>query len=307
MRINIIYIVFVFNGFLLFAQDPLSSHYNNKFLFLNPAFTGTSDAYRFYGGYRNQWPSMGKAFLSQYAGYDQPVDILRGGLGAGLFNDMLAGGIYRNTQMDISYSHFFKVSRKWQFSVALQTSLVSRQIAYSGKVFPDVPEAIVPFSSLHSDFGSGFLAFYHNFYLGASLHNIKSIFQSSLKTNPYKIGLQGGKNFVLNKFRNISASIHVLILKQGSFFQVNYGGQLKIDRIYAGIWLRHDDRLRFENLVLSMGAQFFNYKVQYSYDLFLFNTNKFLNLGGHEISFILELKYKESRKSRMKAFECPKF
>ena len=88
MKNNIIRIALLVFGFTSLvntanAQDPAFSQFYSNPLYLNPAFAGANN-----GGcptatlnYRDQWPGIGRTYVTYSASYDQHVDALGGGLG----------------------------------------------------------------------------------------------------------------------------------------------------------------------------------------------------------------------------------
>ena len=65
----------------LYAQDPEFSQFYANPLYLNPALAGVTVCPKVNANYRNQWPAIGKAFITYNASYDQYVSFLHGGLG----------------------------------------------------------------------------------------------------------------------------------------------------------------------------------------------------------------------------------
>src|SRR5215210_746330 len=58
----------------LHAQDPHFSQFFASPLTLNPAFTGKFDGdLRLAGDYRNQWPSINRAFVTTTLSVDAPI------------------------------------------------------------------------------------------------------------------------------------------------------------------------------------------------------------------------------------------
>ena len=62
------------------AQDPAFSQFYSNPLYLNPAFAGSSRCPRSLN-YRDQWPGIGRTFITTSASYDQHIQAIGGGLG----------------------------------------------------------------------------------------------------------------------------------------------------------------------------------------------------------------------------------
>src|SRR5436190_1753150 len=65
----------------VFAQDPEFSQYYAAPLYLNPAFTGTTNDHRFIANYRNQWPSVAQGYTTTAFSYDYNLHDLNSGFG----------------------------------------------------------------------------------------------------------------------------------------------------------------------------------------------------------------------------------
>ena len=64
-------IVFVAIGYKAKAQDPAFSQFFANPLYLNPAMAGTDICPRLSLNHRNQWPGIGKTYVTYSASYDQ--------------------------------------------------------------------------------------------------------------------------------------------------------------------------------------------------------------------------------------------
>src|SRR5258706_13582709 len=66
---SILFLIFLRSTVML-AQDPEFSQYYAAPLYLNPAFTGTTDDHRFIMNYRNQWPNIARGYQTLAVSYD---------------------------------------------------------------------------------------------------------------------------------------------------------------------------------------------------------------------------------------------
>ena len=57
-----------------FAQDPECSQFYANPLYLNPALAGVTICPKANANYRNQWPGIGKSFITYNVSYDQYVN-----------------------------------------------------------------------------------------------------------------------------------------------------------------------------------------------------------------------------------------
>ncbi|HEY4789010.1 MAG TPA: PorP/SprF family type IX secretion system membrane protein, partial [Bacteroidales bacterium] len=147
----------------LHSQDPIFSQFMFNQLYFNPAFAGNTPYPRLIGGYRNQWPGIGNAYVSYYASFDQYVDALDGGLGLGITKDNQAGGVFTKTAFDLIYSHPIEFTYDITANLGFQASLVQKKVNGSGVTLGDqspyqtttVQEVIPDQSKIYADFSAG--------------------------------------------------------------------------------------------------------------------------------------------------------
>ena len=84
------------------AQDPAFSQFYANPLYLNPAFSGSAPkgAPRGNLNYRDQWPGIGRTYVTTAVSYDQYVDKVGGGLGVKFVNDRSGDG---NLQVKVNF------------------------------------------------------------------------------------------------------------------------------------------------------------------------------------------------------------
>ena len=95
-----------------FAQDPHFSQFFASPLTLNPALTGKFDGdLRIIGNYRNQWPTINKAFVTTTASVDFPIlknSIAQNdtwGFGAMAYSDQSANGALKLNYLTLSTAY----------------------------------------------------------------------------------------------------------------------------------------------------------------------------------------------------------
>ena len=112
-------ILFLFSISLLFsfnnevkAQDPAFSQFFANPLYLNPAMAGTNICPRISLNHRNQWPGIGKTYVTYSASYDQYVEKLGGGLGFAIAKDVAGAGNLNTTHISAAYAYRLKINKK---------------------------------------------------------------------------------------------------------------------------------------------------------------------------------------------------
>ena len=56
------------------AQDPAFSQFYANPLYLNPAFAGSNECPRANLNYRDQWPGIGRTYITTSASFDQHIN-----------------------------------------------------------------------------------------------------------------------------------------------------------------------------------------------------------------------------------------
>src|SRR3989338_11462673 len=104
--------IFVETISLGFSKDPQFSQFYAASMYLNPAFTGNTIQHRLTGIYRNQWQSVGKAFVSSSFSYDQNLTDLNSGIGIVFTQDKAGTGGLRYTNIAGMYAYYFQINKK---------------------------------------------------------------------------------------------------------------------------------------------------------------------------------------------------
>jgi type IX secretion system PorP/SprF family membrane protein len=306
------------------GQDPFFSSFYSSILYLNPAFTGTAQLPRISASYRNQAPALGSPFVTYLASYDQPVEILGGGLGVSLSNDVQGPGIMNRMSADALYAYHLAVSSKLTVSAGFQASYSYRLLRTGDFILPDGldPSGIyIPTETLadqrrgHPDFAVGFLAFNRNIYGGVTMHHLTKPNQSLSKSQhhplPRKLTVHGGMKISLYERRfgreALQLNPNLVYIHQAGFRQLNYGLEGLYRGIIAGVWIRHAIDFRVSAASLHFGYDQEWFRIGYSHDFNMSNPWKeFSNMGAHEINLLIKLENKSGNRSNPRAIICPK-
>ena len=83
LRSLVLVSAFILMGNTANAQDPAFSQFYSNPLYLNPAFAGASlnGCPSAVFNYRDQWPGIGRTYVTYSASYDLHIDGIGGGLG----------------------------------------------------------------------------------------------------------------------------------------------------------------------------------------------------------------------------------
>jgi type IX secretion system PorP/SprF family membrane protein len=310
-----------------FAQDPEFSQFYANPLYLNPALAGVTVCPKANASYRNQWPGIGKAFVTYSGSYDQYVNFLHGGLGVLLMADRAGGGNLNTTAISLMYAYKFNFSTHLQASGALKVGYYQRRLAWENLRFEDMIDPVGGFilptaekqpdnlSVGVPDFSAGvFLAYDDLLYGGIAVDHLtqpKIGFYVDNETKLYmKYTVHAGSVINLSKNgsttdeREFSISPNILYQQQFKFHQLNLGLYLTIDPFIGGVWFRYD----FENadaIIPMLGIHYKSLRVGYSYDLTI-SQLKASSGGAHEISASWQFNCLEKRR-HIRAIKCPRF
>lgn len=320
------------------AQDPHFSQFYSSPLTLNPAYTGKFDGtVRIAGNYRNQWPTINRAFQTSTVSVDFPIlkkivdDIDRWGVGLMAYTDKGADGAVSFNYLSASTAFHKGLDEDGykQLGLGIQATYSNMLINTSKLTFEDQLNIDGTFSNPTNetfgntqlktsfvDVNAGLLFTSstidrNNLYAGVSVYHI----------NRPKQNFNSGPDYVLNPRATFHAggffpvgditTLHLSALysTQGGAHETLVGGALQFTAgdpdayqtpvsVYAGAWLRLSDAL-----IPYIGLEFSNLRIGATYDI---NTSNLKaasqSRGGLEISLIYIAKQAGS-----KGIPCPKF
>lgn len=311
-----------------YSQDPLFSQFYANPLYLNPALAGATVCPRAIANFRDQWPSIGGAFVTFNASYDQYVNALHGGLGLSVMTDRQGGGALNTSTFSMMYAYKFNLSGRLSASAALEVSYFQRNLAFDKLVFGDMIDPatgnINPSATKEKppdnpsigspDFSAGAILDYDGkFYGGIAVSHLSQpnigFYSGSSDPLYMKITVHGGTLINLKESgfgddREFSISPNLLYQQQFKYHQLDIGVYLTIDPFIGGLWFRHN----FENadaVIPLLGIHYQNLRVGYSYDYTL-SKLKGQSGGTHEISASWQFPCVEKRR-HIRAIKCPRF
>lgn len=318
---------------LSLAQDPNFSQFYANPLYLNPALTGSAECGRINLNYRNQWPSIGKAFVNYNASYDQSVPFINSGIGISFVGDNTGeGGIFNRNYISGYYSYKLQVSESVLLSAGFQATYIQQKLDWGKLIFADQIDpgsgsinptsAEIPPSDLdksYIDFSSGIMIGYlDKFFGGFAVHHMTepedgAYYEDGDTRIPMKFTVHGGTFINLTEGTlggsyqgDLMLSPNLLYQQQDMFKQLNIGAYVTKFPFVGGLWLRHNFGNADAAIVL-VGIKYNNYRIGYSYD---FSLSKLRNLSGgaHEISFAWEFcVYKGEKRRKIRAINAPAF
>ncbi len=334
MRVPFLLMFVLFAGNCI-AQDPHFSQFYSSPLTLNPAFTGEFDGtVRFAANYRNQWPTINRAYETGTASVD--FQILKNkipatdtwGLGFMGYTDKSANGAVAFNYFSVStafhkaldedgYQRLGAGFQATYSNMLINTSKLTFEDQLTPLGFTGVTSETFNNSTLKSsylDVNAGILYTQSwtdkdNFYAGVSVYHITRPKQQFTSSSLYLIDpratFHAGGYFPagetttlhLSALYSTQAGAHETVLGGAMEFAVTQDEESPVN-FYAGAWARLGDAL-----IPYIGIEYDSFRIGTTYDI---NTSSLKTAsesrGGIEISIIYI-----NRPSGNKGLPCPKF
>lgn len=318
-----------------FAQDPHFSQFFSSPMTLNPAFTGKfNGTVRFAGNFRNQWPTINRAYQTATASVDLPIlqkvvgDMDRLGIGFMGFTDKSAAGAVGFNFFSASAAFhkaldedgFQQLGTGFQVTYSnmlINTSMLKFEDQLTPFGFTNPTSEVFNNSTLRStywDVNAGLLYSMsttdrNNFYGGVSLYHINRPSQQftgvGYELNPRATFHAGGYvpisvNTALNfnGLYSTQAGAHEALLGAAAQFFTGDPTANNPTSFYGGGWIRFGDAI-----IPFIGLEFNGFRIGASYDV---NTSSLKTAsqsrGGIELSLIYTF-----LPSDTKSMPCPRF
>jgi type IX secretion system PorP/SprF family membrane protein len=273
---------------------PLSNHYINDALDINPAFAGCHDVLSASIMYRNQWVGFRDAPKNYLLSVHAPLDNDR--IGLGLLVEKNSLGIYKETSFIGNYAYRMEL-HNGKLALGLGFGLTIHNVAWNELIAADPNDAQLtetPATSVLPAFSLGTYYYTKKYYIGFSLplflgqEQDKTTGKDKISNNfsGSNYFLTGGYNAEINQFLNFMPSI-LIKYHPGNKVQIDYNALLELrEKIRLGIGYRSNN-----SLVGMLQCQI-NYQIlmAYSYDYYLGSVGKYVN-GSHEILLSYTFRY----------------
>ncbi len=322
------------------AQDPNFSQFFVSPLTLNPALTGKFNGdFRIAGNYRDQWPSISKAFITSTASLDMPI--LRGriseldtwGVGILAMTDKTANGILSTNMLSITTAYHKGLDEDGlhQVGIGFQATYNTKRLDGTKLNFEDeldqfggwsIPSGEVINNQMlnlsYFDVSAGFLYNgstdgFNNFYLGASAYHLNKPRESFTGDVFYTLNQRytvhaGGAIPLGDATRTIFLSS--LFSHQAGANNIVIGGAVGFalndepdnpSNFYAGMWTRFNNVN--DAIIPYVGLEFNGFRLGASYDVNISSLKTASqSRGGLEVSLIFI-----KRPPGYKGIACPRF
>ncbi len=313
------------------AQDAGFSQFYANPLYLNPALAGATECGRLNLNYRNQWPSLGNAYVTYSASYDQNIPSINSGFGIVIMSDRQGDGALTRSNASLFYSYKLKVSDPIVISFGVEGSFYQEHLQWekltfasdidptTGNINPNSQETPPSKTSVTTpDFSAGLVMnYYDQWFAGVAVNHLTqpdlSFYGNTSSPMPMKFTVHGGVNVnlssgMLGNFRqdDYLLQVNLLYLQQEKFNQLNAGMYLNKYPFVVGAWFRHN----FSNpdaAIVLVGLTWNHMRFGYSYD---FTVSKIggSSGGAHEVTFSWDFCiYKGQKRRTIRAIKAPMF
>jgi type IX secretion system PorP/SprF family membrane protein len=304
------------------AQDPQLTQFYHAPLYLNPAFTGTTEEFRVAGSFRYQWTAIDAQFQTTTVAFDYNAAPLRSGFGLLLQHDR-AGSFLTTTGVTGLYSFLVPLSSDWHLRLGLQGGVGNRQLDFSQLVFvsqvrpdePDVWEGGVGGSRWFADVSSGAVLYNRHFWGGVAVHHLNrpnaSFFPGDNAAIPLKLSAHLGANLPISTINGELYLLPALLYRQqGPLSQLDVSTRLAFERFplvvglaYRGIPFRQNfNSTQQDAVAFTAGLQTGKLTFGYSYDLTVSGIRPYSG-GSHEIALVYQWGSQRTRTKR--GISCP--
>lgn len=322
-------------GTMAKAQDIQFSQYYNLIHYQNPAFVGTSNAWRAMVHSRLQWPGLDAKYSSTVAAVDYNLSQFNSGLGAMFISDNQGSAAIRTYRFQLQYSYLVPLSSDVMLRAGTSVGMASRVLNNSDLYYPgqftgsgfDNSQNAPQYSKNYLDLTAGMLLYTQRFWVGLSaahLNQPNQSFVGSREILPMKLDLISGYKFVLRSNATMrylenedeevwTLSPSVLYKWQGKSDQLDMGlfsiyHMLKLGLWYRGIPIKNYESQTINNeaLVFMAGFRFHQFALTYSYDVTLSKLNQYSS-NAHELNLTYLLPNPRRSGYKYRRLPCPEF
>ena len=310
----------------IYAQDPAFTQFYANPIYLNPAMAGSANCPRLSLNHRNQWPSLKGAYLTTSFSYDKGVELLHGGIGLQVLNDMQGEGALSNTQISAIYSYQLQINENITLLTGLQATYQQRALDKSKLFFGDQIDPNYGFVLMtqenvnlfadninYTDFSTGLLIFSKKYFLGLAIHHLTEPDDAFISESylPRRLTVHTGTNIPIGKYKSMGIVMegpyitpNLLYMSQNGAQQLNIGLSLTNASFSGGLYFRNNIS-NSDAILIVIGYESNGLRLGYSYD---YTISELMGASGgaHEVSLTLQMACRTKRK-KLKAIKCPKF
>jgi len=273
------------------AQDIYPSQFSSASLALNPAFAGTSDAWKASFLYRVQYPSSSGTLNSSFFGIDSNLPSQRSSIGFFVQSDRIgvgSGGNFRSLQANALYNYLLPAGEFWRVKMGLSLGYGSKSLNSLNLVYGDQLGASGATGNLtqdnilasqtidYLDVSSGILAYNEYAWIGFSAHHLSQPtldFMGAEYKVPMRLSGHLGIKIPINESERQFISPAVVFRTQGGTHLLDAGAFFETEAFQAGVWYRNVP-------IQTQGSSSINIQTGIKYEGFRFNYSYGMVIGG---------------------------
>jgi type IX secretion system PorP/SprF family membrane protein len=310
----VLYFIIYINS-IGWSQDPLTSHNFLNPATINPAFTSFAEDPSVSLNFRDQSPQQAYKYINYNITYLHPSEFLGGGAGFIFKGEHQGNGILSKYFISGLYSYRLQVSKSFFLHAGFQASLGYRNLNTTNLIFENGNEVVENENKFFPDFSIGFMGEAKEHTFGMSVDHLTQPAEASSSDSIItrllrKYTIHYKYNFVIKDargaFNSIILSPTIFYQAQGTFQHLSYGLCANLYPALVNVGVRQDMKMNFECVNFAFGIIQPKYLIVYSYDLSLAGLKNMTQFNAHEVTFLLNLQYKQKSKKH-KAIKCPKF
>jgi type IX secretion system PorP/SprF family membrane protein len=182
------------------AQDPSFSQFYANPLYLNPAFAGSNECPRANLNYRDQWPGIGRTYVTTSVSWDNHLDAIGGGVGLLVAQDRAGDGNLNMTHIALQYSYRLKINSQFAVKAGFEAAYRSLELNWGSLTFGDMIDPQLgfvyptqediynnPSQKGFTDFSTGILGYSENLFFGLAMHHLTQPNQGFMRLLHYDI------------------------------------------------------------------------------------------------------------------------
>ncbi len=283
-------IILTFLPLLLFAQEPMYTHYMYNTLSVNPAYAGSRDALTLAVLNRKQWSGFEGSPLTQTFTLHTPIINENIGLGLSVVNHKIGAINISRIRGDYAYKISLSGTSKLAFGLSAgfnvqQNSLSDLVLLESG----DVDFSVDKNSGLLPNFGLGLYYSSKQYYVGISVPELLYNDFDADKTVRFRnhtFFLIGGGIFDLNP--NFKLKPSTLVKIRRSAVQLDLSGILIYrSKLWGGLMYRTSDAFG------ALAGVFISPRLTVGYSFDMFSGKSAIRAGSHEIMLMYDLDFSD--------------
>ncbi len=302
-----------------YAQNTDFSQVFNNYVYLNPAFVGTTTCPHAFTSYRAKNVSL-DGYHSAYVSFDMGMEKQNANIGFSLLQDN-QGNVFSETEVLAIYAHTFQLRKKLFMNASLAAGYVHSSTIPSNLIFPNMldvfqddigatRESFEKYSHNNLNSECGILFYNDLFYAGMTVKNLQgniSIENKNENLFPRTFSfhamakLSTTKAFMLKYLIWIYPQVNLVVGKTSSYTQM--GVILQKWFLQFGGAYRQNLKWNANSLSFFVGVVEKKFRFAYSCDMTINSTKRF---DTHEVTLSYQFDCREKKK-KFEAVKAPTF